>query len=126
MGSFLCSWHFVCQFSKISNKMELREELSNKKFHFYCSKKRQFLDAVYVHSFKYKGACPIKHFRFSNCLNSRNQNEQRRRNSQKKIKFLIANNFIKKFRLILIDFINRWRKSRLEIFCVVCMFLKTS
>ena len=32
-SSFLCPWHFVYQFTAISNKMELREELSNKIFH---------------------------------------------------------------------------------------------
>ena len=40
---FLCPWHFVYQFSTISKKMGLREKLSNKNFHFYCSKKRKFL-----------------------------------------------------------------------------------
>ena len=40
---FLCPWHFVYQFSTISNKMGLWEKLSNKNFHFYCSKKWQFM-----------------------------------------------------------------------------------
>ena len=40
---FLCPWHFVYQFSTISNKMGLREKLSNTNFHFYCSKKWKFL-----------------------------------------------------------------------------------
>ena len=31
---FLCPWHFVYQFTAISNKMEFREELSKKYFQF--------------------------------------------------------------------------------------------
>ena len=41
--SFLCPWHLAYQFVTIFNKMEIREELANKNFHFYCSKKGQFL-----------------------------------------------------------------------------------
>ena len=37
------SWHDFCQFSTISNKMELAEKLSNKNFHFYCCKKCKFM-----------------------------------------------------------------------------------
>ena len=40
---FLCLWYFVCQFSTISKNMELWEELSNKSFHFYRSKKGKIL-----------------------------------------------------------------------------------
>ena len=44
-SSFLtiCPWQYVYQFTVISNKMELPEELSNKNFHFYCSKNWKFL-----------------------------------------------------------------------------------
>ena len=38
---FLCPWHFVCQFSTISNKIELRGKLSNKNYHFLLQLKRK-------------------------------------------------------------------------------------
>ena len=38
---FLSPWHYICQFSTISNKIEVREKLSNKNFKFLLYNKRE-------------------------------------------------------------------------------------
>ena len=52
--SFLSLWHLAYQFRKISNKMKPLEELLNMNFHFYCSKKGQFLFESFSRSSKDK------------------------------------------------------------------------